>query len=130
VFRVVTRVVAIGFSVGALEHFAGAALLLFGVAIFPAPYPGWRHAVMSLVDATIVWTAIKRPALLKPALAAFLIEQIVVNGPFLWREAAAGRREWGAIVTIAFVVLALGLLSFDRRRTGERNPQFPGSPVR
>lgn len=114
---VVVRLVAIGFSLGAAEHLAGAVLLFFGVPLFPPPYPAWRHAVMSLADAGIVWIAVKRPALLIPALVAFLVEQLVVNGPFVWREAAAGRAAWGAIVTIGFVVAALALLRRGRPQT-------------
>lgn len=113
----VTRVVAVGFSLGALEHFAGAVLLCFGVAIFPPPYPGWRHVAMAVVDAGVVWIALSRPKLLTLALSAFLLEQIVVNGPFVWREAAAGRLEWGAIATNGFVIGCLVLLWLSRRHS-------------
>lgn len=113
----VTRLVAIGFALGALEHFAGAVLLLFDVAIFPPPYAGWRHAAMAAADGAIVWIALKRSRLLIPVLAIFLAEQLMVNGPFAWREAAAGRFEWGAMATLGFVAAALVALGIQRDRT-------------
>jgi hypothetical protein len=111
----VERVVAVGFSLGALEHVTGAVLLAFGVAIFPPSYPWWRHVAMAVVDAAVVWIAIRRPTLLIPALGAFLIEQLVVNGPFVWREATEGRVEWGALATIGFVVGILVRIWVERR---------------
>jgi hypothetical protein len=86
---------------------------------------------MALIDSGIVWIALRRATWLVWALCGFLIEQLVVNGPFAWREAVAGRVDWGANLTIAFAVVALLSLLMPRAsRVEEPDHQVPGSASR
>ncbi|HKV98991.1 MAG TPA: hypothetical protein VJN96_04155 [Vicinamibacterales bacterium] len=79
----VTRLVAIGFALGAFAHSTGLVLLLFGYTLYGPHYPWWRHALMVTFDATIATIALRRSTWLIAALCVALLEQIVVNG-FGW----------------------------------------------
>lgn len=76
-----TRLIALGFALGGVAHTLGFVLLvLFGVKWYGPTYPAWRHAMMAMVDASVVWIALRRPSWLVFALVGFLVEQVAVNG--------------------------------------------------
>jgi hypothetical protein len=84
--------IAVGFACGSAAHAISGLLLFGGIALYGPQYPAWRHAAMALVDAAMVWLAIRRTSWLVFGLLGFLIEQLLVNG-------------WGP--TPAFVLVAL-----------------------
>jgi hypothetical protein len=55
-------------------------LLFFRIELYGPGYPHWRHAVFALIDASIVWLAVRRPEWLVFALVAFLTDQIWEHG--------------------------------------------------
>ena len=76
----VAWVIAIWFAAGAAIHATGFMLTWFGVDLYGAPYPPWRHAVMALIDAAIAFVAMRRQRWLFIALPAWAAEQALVNG--------------------------------------------------
>jgi hypothetical protein len=74
------RLTAIGFALGSAAHTTGWVLLWWGIAWYGPGYPASRHVAMACFDASIAWIAIRRPAWLVFALAAFLAEQVWANG--------------------------------------------------
>jgi hypothetical protein len=75
-----TRLTALGFAIGSAAHALGLVLLLRGIQWYGPGYPAWRHAVMALVDLSIVWIGLRRTSWFVFALFAFFVEQQVVNG--------------------------------------------------
>jgi hypothetical protein len=111
-----TRIVAIGFALGSLEHAVGFVLLLFGVEMY-TNYPGWRHAAFMCVDALIAYLAVRRPERLFMPLVVFLIEQVAVNGTYAWRTwRTTGEIVWAIPVMIAVIGAATVIAAQERRR--------------
>lgn len=63
-------------------HAVSFVLLAGGIELYGQGYPAWRHVVMALVDASIVWIALRLTPWLVFALLAFLAEQLFVNRRF------------------------------------------------
>ena len=76
----VTRLIAIGFAVGATIHAVAFVLIWFGINLYGPSYPSWRHAVMATVDFLIAWIGVNRPLWLFVVLPAWIAEQWFVNG--------------------------------------------------
>ena len=76
----VARVIAIAFAAGAAVHATAFALMWLGIELYGPDYPGWRHAVMALVDASIAWAALRHQRWLYVVLPAWAAEQTLVNG--------------------------------------------------
>jgi len=111
-----TRVIAVCFALGCLLHAIGFALMLFGVELYGAGYPAWRHAAFVLADALIAYLAFRRPERLFVPLLAFLIEQVAVNGTFAWRAwRTTGAVAWGVPVTILLISAAMVIAAREHR---------------
>ena len=112
-----TRIVAILFALGSLEHAVGFVLLLFGVEMY-TNYPAWRHAAFTCVDALIAYLGFRRPDRLFLPLLAFLIEQCAVNGTFAWRRwRTTGEILW--IVPVMVLLIAAATVIAARERSKE-----------
>lgn len=112
-----TTIVAVGFTLGCLAHAIGLVLLLFGVEWYGAGYPAWRHAAFTCVDALVAYLAFRRPERLFVPLAAFLIEQIAVNGTFAWRTwRATGEIVWAIPAMLVLISAATVIAARERRR--------------
>ena len=115
-----TRVVAIGFAMGSVEHLIG--LVLHGLHIeVVAHYPAWRHAAFALVDAGIAFVGFTRPRRLFVPVLAFLIEQILINGTEAWRTwRTSGEILW--LVPVMIVLIGLAAAVALRERLTETGP--------
>ena len=76
----VAHLTAIGFAVGIALHAVAFLLIGVGIYVYGPDYPAWRHMAMATADAAIAWIAVRRSRWLIAALAAWVIEQPVVNG--------------------------------------------------
>ena len=99
-----TRVVAIGFAVGSLEHLVRLLLHAFGIEVI-AGYPMWRDAAFTLVDAGIAFLAFTRPHRLFVPVLAFLIEQALINGTEAW---GAWRDSREVVWRIPLMIVLIG----------------------
>lgn len=101
-----SRLIAIGYTLGSLEHATGLALLVFGIEMY-SHYPAWRHAAFTGVDALIAWVAMRHPDRLFFFLLAFLIEQIITNGRLALREWSNHRHIlWVVVIMHTLIFLA------------------------
>ena len=114
-------ITGVGFALGSLEHATGLILLAFHIELFSG-YPAWRHAVFTVVDASIAWVAMRRPDRLFLPLCAFLVEQVVTNGVRAWREwSTAHHVLWVVVVMHVLIFSATVAAGLNRRRaTGRR----------
>jgi hypothetical protein len=74
------KVTAAGFLVGSSAHAVGLLLMGFGIELYGAGYPPWRHVVFVVVDAVVAWISARRPSVRVFPLAAFCVDQIVEHG--------------------------------------------------
>ena len=108
------RLTAVGFTLGSLEHATRFALVFAGIHLAPADYPPWRDPVFALVDATIVWVALRRPRWLFFFLLAFLVEQVGSHGRWVWQRWVDGQGlPWVLLVVdgllVGFALTAAGI---------------------
>jgi hypothetical protein len=111
------RLIAIGYTLGSLEHATGLVLLAFGIEMY-SHYPAWRHAAFVGIDAFIAWVAVRRPDWLFFFLLAFLIEQIITNGRLALREWTDHRHVLWMVVAMHILIflatVAAGFLRWSR----------------
>lgn len=74
------RLAAIGFGLGGIWHAVNAVLVWRGVELYGPDYPGGRHVLMALVDASIAFVAMRHARWLVWVLLSFAVEQFIVNG--------------------------------------------------
>jgi hypothetical protein len=109
------RLTAVGYALGSLEHAGRFALVFVGVRLAPPWYPGWRDPAFALFDATVVWVALRRPRWLFFFLLAFLAEQAVSHGPWVWRGWMNGEGlPWTLLAVDGFVLIALVAAAVNR----------------
>ena len=122
------RLTAIGYALGSLEHATRPAIMFAGIRLAPADYPAWRDPAFALFDAAIVWVALRRPRWLSFFLLAFLTEQVVSHGPWVWRRWTSGEGlPWVLLVVDGFVLVALVAAAINRWSDATRGspPQPP-----
>jgi hypothetical protein len=74
------QVTAAGFLVGSSAHAVGLLLMGFGIELYGAGYPPWRHVVFVVVDALVAWISARRSSVRVFPLAAFCVDQIAEHG--------------------------------------------------
>lgn len=109
------RLTAVGYTLGSLAHATRFALVFAGIRLAPSTYPAWRDPAFALFDATIAWVAFRRPRWLFFFLLAFLAEQVVYHGPWVWRHWRSGEGlPWDLLVVDGLVFIALVAAAVNR----------------
>jgi hypothetical protein len=110
---------AVGFAVAALYHGTALAVPSFAKAAYPADYPLWRHVVFIVVDGAGAYLFLKRPVWLIWPYLLLTVQVLQGHGVRLVRTWTQMHQiQWVDVITVAGILLGLGLLLMDRPMRG------------
>jgi hypothetical protein len=105
---------AAGAAVAVAIHGAALAMPAFAAATYPPGYPAWRHGTFVLIDATVAWLFLRRPAWFVWAYGVLTLQVLYSHGGSAWTSwHHDGRVAWIDGLALVAIPLALGLLVVD-----------------
>jgi hypothetical protein len=121
--RMLFGLASAGSAVATTVHAIALFLPAFDVVGYAPLYPAWRHVVFIVIDGSLVWLLLRRPAWLVWPFGVLTIQEFSGHGRDAWEAwHQQGRVDWISAVSVAGVsaILALLIADWNTRRTGDR----------